>query len=367
MLSNHTDLIRIPRSGYFEFFKRFMRDELAMFVGSVIATALFFYLLDLSYDGKPPNWIVIGILPWIGPLLEKPWMLSAYVLKGFKRWKHQEQASRLSLTRNIRNIMEEEEFFRTLRADILYHDSFYVFFMFLFGLMSAPESGAASGIQAALSFLLAVIGASYFEVQYVEIRRRRLLNKLTHLSKESDRQGYGEFRLLIPGTFNPAELLHRLKESFDLKKLQERKVQDFALTGASLPSFNEWDGHMQVRQSGDKIRLHVVFTTTRYTAQSTIKTIYLRKEKIRIPLEEASLQAVRKALGPLANKLLQPNAELLPLFDFRRTYASGPVFSFAVDDLEGESCSLLEVKFWGQGDSRVSFAKQLIRGSIPSN
>ncbi len=363
------ETIRRPKNAFVTFFRQFLRDELMMFFGSAIATALVFKLLATVYGEQIPGWILASVLSLAGPLLEKPWMLSHYVWSGFKRWRSANtEHDGQTLVQHIKVVLREDQFLRTLRADILYHDTFYMFFLFLISMAVQPSDPAVAGCIAAASFLLAVAGASYFEVKYVELRRERLLHCLADLANTQP-QRYGEFRLAVPGGLEPDSILERVRDEFELGPTRVREVQDFSLIGAQLPEFNEWEGYMQVRLSDGKARLHVVFTQTQYAPHVALRTLYIHKEKVVLPLKEASISAIRSALGPYAESLVAQDAQLRSIFHFTRSYAPGPVYSFVVDNVmldDNQAFALLEVKLKLEGKNILHHAKQLLQLSVPT-
>lgn len=239
-----TALIERAEHPVVAFGKQLGRDEIYAAVLSAVLTAVAYWLLDLATEGEPSTALMAAVLPWVGPLLEKPGLVAHYVGEAVVAKK----AEGGPLWGHLKRALTDGRAWKTVRADILFHDPAYTALMALGVVLFQPDGSAAVGFLAVLSFFGAVLVAALLEVSLVEHGYRRLARRLSGLGFA--REGYWETRYLIVADdprHSPEAVLEKLAARFGLADRMVLRYEDVYYGSAGLPGFNGRGGQLRMR------------------------------------------------------------------------------------------------------------------------
>ena len=346
-------LVRLPRRTLEGLNKDLLRAESSALVLSFVATALAFEVIQFVWHNNPPGWIIGTVLPLVGPLTEKPGLAFPYAITASRNLRRKRLSFCKHFPKEFWRTLKEENFFRIIRADILFHDTFYTSLVFLLTtfVLSILErfipGTLAAGLIALVSFITAAFIASYLEYQIVDWRLRRMLRYFR--KKKATIIRYGERRYLKLHSGREALFLDKMSRKLGLKSGRHAEYQDTMIRKSNCPEFNDWDSFAQIRTGTSGTNVQIICYQTVVVPASEISQgfTYVDKIKIRIDIPTASLKAVRQALGRYANLYLRAESYLDPLFSFERDYVNNPDdVSIAVDTLKESEYVLVELKFW---------------------
>lgn len=215
------------------------------------------------------------LLAVIGPLTEKPGLVSCYIAAARRQYRATPAAERQPLGFYVK--LAWKEGWPTLRADLLFHDPSYIVLLWLL-LHTVPQAGPATvALLSAVSFVTAVVIASGLDVLAVHLMYRRLLSRLNRAGFVTKR--YYEARFLVDPEgderYAPERVLDRLQAHFRLPVRAVHTYRDIYLTGHSLAVYNGRKPYLRFRQrlnddgSVSKQAVQVLFTRAREVGGGT--------------------------------------------------------------------------------------------------
>ena len=216
-------LIDKPIHPIIRFGKQLTRDEMyAAIISALLTAAAYFIMTSMLNMGAVA---IAAILPFVGPVLEKPGLVAHYIKEGYQE--HKEHGG--SLYQHIRTALCDGRAWSTVRADILFHDPGYAGLMMLGMFVFTPQTVIAVGFLSVLSFVGGLVFATVLEVYYIEYTYNRHTKKL--IKKGYEQEKYYESRYLVTNDgepdHKPMAVFNKLKAHLDLPDVFEREYYDW--------------------------------------------------------------------------------------------------------------------------------------------
>jgi hypothetical protein len=236
-------LIERPQSPSVVFGRQLGRDEAYAAVFAAITTGIAWFVLDLVEAAGLGSWHALAV-PLVAPLLEKPGLIAHYVGEAVVRWR----SGRGTLKQNLRRSLCDGRAFRTVRADILFHDPGYVAAMALGVWLLDPHDAAGAALLSLFAFLAALALAAVAEVAMTEASWVLFERRMRRLGFARD--PFWETRYLIAGEepWNSADnVLARVADRFSLKSYRIVEYEDRYHTSHGIPAFNGREPTIRIR------------------------------------------------------------------------------------------------------------------------
>lgn len=265
-----TNFALLERAGnpVISFGKQLGRDEIYAAVLAAVVTAIAYWILDFAFEGEPETMVLVMALPIVGPVLEKPGLLAHYVGEGVSNWRKEGG----SFWSQIGKSLFDGRAWRTLRADLLFHDPAYAVLLSVGIALLAPQSGIAVGFLSVLSFFGAVMIAAAMEVGLVELAYRRQTDRLKH--QGFDGEEYYETRYLIVADDDrhaPEAVLDRIIERFNLGNRSALFQKDSYFVRNNLGNYNGRAAKLRLRSIQDE--------TTGKVQARMLQVVYTRPDE----------------------------------------------------------------------------------------
>ena len=240
-------LIELAPNPYLAFGMKLGRDECFAALSSAFWTVVAKLLLSFFSGSIAPH-VQLLIMVVVGPVAEKPALLSSYIHDAWKDYRAAAPDERKPIRHYIRRVFKEG--WPTLRADLLYHDPSYSILLWLL-LHASPGAGAITvALFSGISFVAAVALASTAEVLFVEGAYRRCHQGLSRSGFVS--KTYYEARFWVDSSgdsaLEPAAMLDHLQQEFCLGNRNTYTYQDRYLTELSLAVYNGRRPYLRFRE-----------------------------------------------------------------------------------------------------------------------
>lgn len=350
-------LVERPKSAQRDFLKQLFRDEVVAAVLSALSTAVVFLIAGAIWGTPEESAMTFVLIVLSGPVLEKFAFVAPYArtARGRMREEGIEGGWQFKVWfRYTIEQMKKERFWRVLRADLLVHDPVYTGLMAGLTLLLMPEGAIEAGTIAVGSFAFAVAIAAYLEVSFEQWRFKRLIGKLGQSCRAVER--FGKIRLLVRGGSEPEKFIQSLRGGLHLGETVKRSYQDFDIPDVTLKKYNEWEGFMQIRSSGEEHELQLIYFRPRSIAASEevfAEITYLEVIKATMELSEPTVEEALKALSSrgLQRIYSEELQTVTPLYEYERAYASHRhTVSVSCDrirkDSDFEEVGIVELQFW---------------------
>lgn len=215
--------IILPKSTFWDVFKRFGRDELIALIINSGATAGIEYAFDSnvlnSLAGPLSRRSKDGILALSGPITEKAGFFPAHFREAWKEYRDTPVDQRDPLSSYFKSAVKSGS--KSLAEDILVHDPLYVGLMYL-GLNTLPQV-PAWGLSIA-SFVAAVFAVAGAEVAVHELAYNKYLRDLKKAGFGSEQ--YIEARFHYPSELMAEEVFEMLVKRYELSEPASAQYKD---------------------------------------------------------------------------------------------------------------------------------------------
>lgn len=263
-------MLERPENPLVSFGKQLGRDEIYAAILSAVFTAVAYAIIDFLSNGDPSLWLTATVLPLVGPVLEKPGLVAHYVGEGVRDWRAQGGP----LSGHIKRCLTDGRAWRTVRADVLYHDPAYTALMALGIAVFAPSSAVQVGLLTVIAFFGAVTVAALLEVAYVELRYKMYVKGLRQKGFETEDYYEVRYQLIEPPQDREAEqILDDMAAKFGLTERYNFSYEDKYFVAYGLRGFNHRSATLRFRdrRTGDGSEL----------CQRSLQAVYTHPREVR--------------------------------------------------------------------------------------
>ena len=241
-------LIELTPNPHIAFGMRLGRDELFAGLAGAFLTVVVKAGFTWLGGGAVAPQVERAALVVVGPLFEKPALLTKYMLDAWREYRSTAPAERQPIRHYLLRVLREG--WPTLRADLLFHDPSYSVLFWLL-LLASPGAGPMSiALMAIVSFVAAVALASTAEVLAVECAYR--LRHWRFRRAGFVTKSYYEARFLLDpegdGRYAPQAVLDRLQQKFALGDRKVFTYRDVYVTENSVAVYNGRKPYLRFRR-----------------------------------------------------------------------------------------------------------------------
>ena len=236
--------IILPKSAFWEVFKRFGRDEFFALIINAGATAVLAWFVNsnilTTIIGPISRRTRDVILSIIGPVAEKAGFFPGHFREAYREYKKTPRNKRDPFMTYAKKAVKGGA--KSLLEDIIVHDPIYIVLMFL-GL--TVFTGIPAWILSVASFVIAVFAVAGLEVFLTELAylRYKLALKRAGFGSES----YFEARFHYKDKSRASIVFNKLVKKYKLKKPVTTKYKD-KYYGTQLPSYNGRTPRLRLRE-----------------------------------------------------------------------------------------------------------------------
>lgn len=384
------------------FGKQLFRDERNAAVFSMTITALVYLAIYLIWGKDAPQLLFVIVLPLAAPVFEKPFLFLAYFLQAKQMWEKVNQemyenflekqddpivfpqkfvrgdiysmSGYKKYSECLSQVFREEDAWRILKADIMYHDTLSWLFMVIATTFFVPNIDTSidlfiilttgegvkeillTGLLGAVCFVLAVMGAAVLEVKVTDLMFKRFQKKLVEKFGFGEPEVYYELLYVLFGKEPDLRIFDEVKDEYNLGDKGISHHTEYEVVTHKLGKYNNWRGSIQIRQStwsGNS--LQVIFEEpfpikTKNT--DAFRCFAVKKMKWKKSITGEKIEDVFEELS-----FIDSDTNVVPV-NYNRTFTYNPdSLSISVDCLSEKQMCWFEVKMWPEKGFKKVFRK----------